>query len=131
MREKIKKKNRKKGDIGEGIACEYLLKRGFVICDRNYRKKYGEMDIVATKDNKIHFIEVKSVVFNNGYYQSGYKPEDNVHQQKIHYIKNMIQTYYEEKNLDREGDFAFDIICVYLNFVSRKAKIKMIENIIL
>ena len=52
---------RKLGDIGENIACHFLKKRGFEILDRNYSRKWGELDIVAKKDSIIHFVEVKSV----------------------------------------------------------------------
>jgi len=52
---------RRLGDIGENIACDFLKKRGFEILDRNYLKKWGEIDIVARKDSVIHFVEVKSV----------------------------------------------------------------------
>ena len=51
----------KTGEIGENIAVKFLMKHGFSILDRNYTKKWGEIDIVAEKDNKISFIEVKSV----------------------------------------------------------------------
>lgn len=49
------------GKIGENYACDYLRKEGFKVIDRNYLRKWGELDIVAQKDKKIHFVEVKSV----------------------------------------------------------------------
>ena len=49
------------GQLGEDSACEYLIKMGYKVIERNYLKKWGEIDIVAKKDNRIHFIEVKSV----------------------------------------------------------------------
>lgn len=49
------------GQIGEDCACKYLEKCGFKILERNYLKKWGEIDIVAKKGNKLHFVEVKSV----------------------------------------------------------------------
>jgi putative endonuclease len=134
MRQKTKELNTIKGRLGEKIACEYLVKRGFLIIDRNYRKKWGEIDIIATKDNIIHFIEVKSVslsVCEKWESAEKHRPEENVHRYKVLKIKKMILCYVEEKRQNREEDFAFHVICVYLNFVSRKAKIKIIENIIL
>ncbi len=134
MRQKIKELNTIKGRIGEQIACEYLVKRGFIIKDRNYRKRWGEIDIIATKDSKIHFIEVKSVSVSDCGQVEKYekhKPEDNVHPYKIHKIRKVVVNYLDEKSSSGIGDFAFHVICVYLNFVSRKAKIRIIENIIL
>ena len=52
----------KTGEIGENVAVKFLMKHGFAILDRNYTKKWGEIDIVAEKDSKLHFVEVKSVV---------------------------------------------------------------------
>ncbi|MBX4181397.1 YraN family protein, partial [Candidatus Parcubacteria bacterium] len=52
---------RKLGDIGENIACDFLKNRGYTIVERNYLRKWGEIDIVARKGEVIHFVEVKSV----------------------------------------------------------------------
>jgi putative endonuclease len=46
--------------LGEDLACEYLKKIGFKILERNYRKTYGEIDIVALDKNVLTFIEVKT-----------------------------------------------------------------------
>ena len=54
-------KTQKTGEIGENIAVRFLVKRGFTVVDRNYTKKWGEIDIVAEKADKIYFIEVKSM----------------------------------------------------------------------
>src|SRR3989338_3683782 len=49
------------GNIGEELACMFLVKQGFTIIERNYKKKWGEIDIMAKKDKILHFIEVKTV----------------------------------------------------------------------
>jgi len=49
------------GRLGEDIAVKHFVKHSFKVLDRNYRKKWGEIDIVAEKDNILHFIEVKAV----------------------------------------------------------------------
>ena len=49
------------GKIGEKITKTFLMKHDFSVLETNYRTKYGEIDIIATKDSKIRFIEVKSV----------------------------------------------------------------------
>ena len=49
------------GRLGEDIAAKYLESKGFSIVGLNYRKKYGEIDIIAQKSKITHFIEVKSV----------------------------------------------------------------------
>ena len=50
--------------LGEDKACEYLKKLGFKILERNYRKTYGEIDIVAIDKNVLAFIEVKTRTSN-------------------------------------------------------------------
>ena len=41
--------NKKTGSLGENMATMFLVKHGFEILDRNYSKKWGEIDIVAKK----------------------------------------------------------------------------------
>ncbi len=48
------------GKRGEDIACDYILKKAYKIIERNFRKGYGELDIVAVKSNTLVFIEVKT-----------------------------------------------------------------------
>lgn len=43
--------NIKIGNLGENIACNFLEKKGFKIIERNYRKKWGEIDIIAQSFN--------------------------------------------------------------------------------
>ena len=46
--------------LGESAACEYLTKKGYEVIERNFRKGYGEIDIVAIHRNILVFIEVKT-----------------------------------------------------------------------
>ena len=50
--------------LGENKACEYLQKLGFKILERNYRKTYGEIDIIALDKDVLSFIEVKTRTSN-------------------------------------------------------------------
>lgn len=52
------------GKKGEDLATEYLMKNGYKILERNYRKQYTEIDIIAQKDNVLVFIEVKTRTSN-------------------------------------------------------------------
>ena len=137
---------RKLGDIGENIACDYLVNHGFEIIGRNYLRKWGELDIIAKKANIIRFIEVKSARLHPNYregwqvscvtlpvnviHETGYRPEDNVHPQKLKRLSRVIQTYILEKRLDA-FDWQLDIITVKIDQANRKARIEMLENIII
>ena len=50
----------KLGKKGEDAACAYLERRGYIICQRNFRCRYGEIDIIAFKGNELSFVEVKT-----------------------------------------------------------------------
>ncbi|MCR4284125.1 MAG: YraN family protein [Parcubacteria group bacterium] len=132
---------RQVGELGEDIACRFLVKQGHKIRDRNYRKKWGEIDIISEKDNIIHFIEVKSVSretlpSNVNHETNSYTPEDNVHPWKLKRIYRTIQTYlldkkvYHTKQGEDETEWQIDIIAVFLNIKTRKAKVRITENII-
>jgi len=47
------------GKKGEHLVACYLERQGFFIVERNYRKKYGEVDLIARKNNELAFVEVK------------------------------------------------------------------------
>jgi putative endonuclease len=49
----------KKGKEGESLVAQYLQKRGYTIICKNYRKPFGEVDLIAQKDDTIAFVEVK------------------------------------------------------------------------
>lgn len=52
--------NKNFGAKGEDIAVNYLLDRGYDLIEKNFRSKFGEIDIVVKKDRKIYFVEVKT-----------------------------------------------------------------------
>jgi putative endonuclease len=123
---------RKLGNMGESIVCKYLERNGYVIIDRNYLKKWGELDIVAEKDNLIHFMEVKTVSrdFSLPSIKNSFRPEENVHKIKINRLKRVIQTYISEKKIESKF-WQFSVAILYLDRRSRKARIVFLKNIII
>ncbi len=126
---------RKLGDIGENIACDFLKRRGFAILERNYLRKWGEIDIVAKKGSVMRFIEVKSIsrATLDGSVTHGtlgeYRPEDNMHPWKLKRLARTMQTYLLEKKLD--CDWQLDLVTVKIDQQTRRAKVEIIENIII
>lgn len=114
---------RKLGDIGENIAGEFLLKRGYEIVERNYLRKWGEIDVIAMKRGVYHFVEVKSVSYET------YRPEENMHPRKLKRLGRTIQTYLLHKKLD--CDWQLDLITVRMDMKTRHARVEMIENIVI
>ncbi|MFA5792005.1 MAG: YraN family protein [Candidatus Paceibacterota bacterium] len=130
------------GEIGENVAVKFLVKHSFSILDRNYTKKWGEIDIIAEKANKLYFIEVKSVSREtlNTFISKSYnsfderyepRPEDNMHPWKLKRLSRTIQTYILSKKIPEEKEWQVDLLVVYLCQKEKKAKIKVVSNIIL
>lgn len=144
------------GNLGEEIASRFLINKGFEIVDRNYRKKFGEIDIVAKKEEIIHFVEVKTVSrdnlkdpisqvedkdtfrpkTNSEFVRSNnpedcFRPEDNVHPWKLKRLSRAIQVYLAEHKLGEETFWQFDVITVLLDVKNKIARVKILEDIIL
>lgn len=117
------------GKIGEDIATRFLVKRGFSIIERNYTKKYGEIDIVATKEGILHFLEVKTLKAAGK--QQAYRPEENVSHPKLKRFIRACQVFLEERNVSQETPWQIDVVSVFLDLKHKKAKVTFLENIIL
>lgn len=123
---------RAKGNIGENIACKFLEGKGFIIKNRNYQRKWGELDIVAEKDQEIHFFEVKSITKNfEDLYFDAHKAEDNVDGLKIKHLRRMIETYLNDEKKGIDSVFHFHVLCVFMNMESRKGRVRWLKDIIL
>jgi putative endonuclease len=124
--------SQKTGEIGENIASRYLESKGFKIIERNYTEKWGEIDIVAQKKGEYHFVEVKSVVRDNldGKFE-GVRPEENMHEKKMERMGRIVQTYLSNRNISEDTEWQCDLVCVYLDVKGKKAKVEVLENIIL
>lgn len=127
--------SQKTGELGEEIACKFLIKHGFSILERNYTKKWGEIDIVAQKGEKRYFVEVKSKQVDNNFdfnrlSDKENRPEDNMHVFKMKRLRRIVETYLISKRLGY-ADWQFDLLVVYLNTEKRIAKVKVVDNIIL
>ncbi len=119
---------REKGNRGEEIACNYLLEQGFLVQERNYLKKWGEIDIIATKEGMLHFFEVKS---STNKATEGFRPEENVHDLKTRRLKRTLQTYLNERRCGIDVEFKFHVLVVKFDLLTGKSDVTMLENIIL
>lgn len=115
------------GNLGERLAARFLKNRGFSIVETNYRKKWGEIDIVAEKDKILHFVEVKATVSRE---TSGYRPEENIRLWKKQRMARAIKTYLLDRNVSYETEFLVDVIALNLDFFNKKTKVHFIRNII-
>ncbi len=95
--------------MGEEIACEYLRKKNYKIIDRNYRKPWGEIDIICkNKSQTLIFVEVKAMRQNKQL-----EPEDNFSKFKLKKFQRVASLYAGEKkyNLGKNG-WQLDLIAI-------------------
>jgi len=112
-----------RGKEGEDIACKYLAEKGYLIIERNYRGKKGEIDIIARDGNVIVFIEVKSwktiPVSEAGFSMSNMK--------KRRITKSAEQYIFENSKQISDLDIRFDFLFVDVarNSISHNTNIIM------
>ncbi|WP_278489803.1 YraN family protein [Megamonas funiformis] len=92
---------------GEDKAVEFLKVKNYTILVRNYHSRFGEIDIIARKQNTIIFVEVKTRK-NTAF---GF-PAEFVDYQKQQKIMKTAQLYIND-NFNAEFDYRFDIIEVF------------------
>ena len=122
------------GQLGEDIALGYLKNRGFDVIERNYRKKWGEIDIICKKDSVLHFVEVKAGEVLYRFPKDGeevYRPEDHMHVHKKKRLKRIIETYVLDKGMHTTKNYTLDLIVVLINTETKKVKVKLIEDVLL
>ncbi len=109
------------GNFGENYVSNYLKNLGFKIISRNYHTKYGEIDIIASKDDKIHFVEVKtrkSLLFGT--------PEEAYSLRKQDRIIKTALSYLKENNLNKA--FQIDFVALILNEKNEVLSITIYDN---
>lgn len=130
-----KARNRLTGNLGEDIAVKYLKDRGYLIMERNYWRKWGELDIVSRETaGKVHFIEVKTVSYetkaelHRAVSYGTWRPEEQVHQFKLHQIYKALETWITDNNYG--GSWQIDVLAIRIVPRESFATVNFIENIV-
>lgn len=119
-----KKDNRKqKGAAAEELAAAALIEKGFRILDRNWRCRFGELDIVAESGDMLVVIEVRS---RSGTTSFG-TPSESVNARKMIQVRNTAQHYIHQKRY-YERPIRFDVISVMLGSDLTATSMEHIEN---
>lgn len=115
--------NKDTGKYGEDIACNFLIKRGFNIIERNFRySRAAEIDIIAAKDKVLHFVEVKTRTSN-----AFGTPLEAISKEKLSSIFKCA-LFYLNKNSRAYKKFQIDAIGILLK-KDNENEINFIENI--
>lgn len=96
-----------KGRDGEALARNYLIKKDFTILEQNWRSGRNEIDIIALRENLLHFVEVKT----RHSLKFGY-PEDGVSRKKFNCIRQCAVDYVHKSRWHR--NIQFDILSVLI-----------------
>ena len=123
------------GKLGEDIAVKYLENHGYSVLERNYRKPWGEIDIIASESvGKNQFLALKSqeLVFFEVKTQNQkfeWRPEENVTRHKKHQLSRIVATYLKEHKIPESQDWRIDVLAIKLDFETKNAHIEHIQNI--
>lgn len=110
------------GSKGEQLAAQYLEKKGFKILATNFFIQWGEIDIVAIKQNKLHFIEVKTrTSIRKG------RPEESVNFKKLKRIWKAGIIFMRKNGI--KHPFQIDVIAVLMDKQQNKIFIRYFPNI--
>ena len=101
--------NKHTGNKGEDMAAGWLQQNGYTILERNWRFGHWEVDIIASKENKLHFFEIKtrrSDRFGN--------PEESIGKKKMQNLRNAAEEY---QYLHPEWKYVqFDVLAITMYF---------------
>lgn len=117
----MQKNHLETGAAGEELAVDYLLKKDYLILERNWRCKHFEIDIIASLQNILVFVEVKtrkSIDF-------GY-PEESISKIKMKRLK-LAGTFYHYQN-PKYKRIQFNVIAILL-LPNKPASIEMFEDV--
>lgn len=114
--------NQKIGAIGEDIAVDLLKRNGLVILARNFRCRFGEIDIIAKDHTTLVFVEVKTRKS-----LSCGRPEEAVTYRKQAKLR-LLAAVYLQKKLSLLTSCRFDVCSIYLNKQNELDSAEILQN---
>ena len=116
--------NSQVGKYAEDIAVEYLKTKGYKILFRNYRKPWGEIDIIIGEGKVIIFVEVKANMSD----YTNFQPEIRASREKMKKVVRTARTYLAQYDLN-DSEWRLDVIAVTFDKDRGVAKIRHFKNI--
>lgn len=117
-----------KGELGalaESCAAQYLENKNYRVVTRNYRKPWGEVDIIAEKEGIVVFVEVKA----NRKEIAGFEPELRVNPYKQHKMVRIAKTFLSDYSFPADQPWQMDVLAVTFAAEKGVAKIRHYKNI--
>lgn len=109
------------GVFGENTAAEFLKKQGFKILEKNYKCRFGEIDIIAKDGKTISFVEVKTITAGKTE-----TPYDTINARKQEHISKSASFYLHTKELE-DFTYRFDVVAIKYN-KDKKPDIELIRD---
>ncbi|MEK7533684.1 MAG: YraN family protein [Patescibacteria group bacterium] len=116
----MKKFNRQTGASAENIAANHLIEKGYGILERNFRNKFGEIDIIAKDKNILVFVEVKAKIGGD----FGL-PEEMISKGKLQRVRNMATMYMNGELLPCR----IDVVAIVLDENNEVVRLTHYENV--
>jgi putative endonuclease len=116
----MKTLNRATGRSGEALAARALEDKGYIIIEKNFANKFGEIDIIAKDKGTLVFVEVKA--------KTGIEygmPEEMVGRGKLQRIRNMAILYMKGKNVPCR----IDVVAIVLSEDNDVVRLTHYENV--
>ncbi|MBI4067360.1 YraN family protein [Candidatus Gottesmanbacteria bacterium] len=120
-----KKNNLQTGFFGESVAENYLKKHGYKILERNFKKRYTEIDIVCLDKDTLVFVEVKTRKTN-----SFGPPQESITHWKMQSLKRSAH-YYKLLHPELPSSLRIDVLSLRLTDENKVENIELIKNITL
>jgi putative endonuclease len=110
------------GRLGERLAAEHLERLGYRIVSRNYRTRFGELDLVATDEYTLVFVEVKTR-------RAGGEPWDNLGEAKRRQVRSMGRAWLSEvHDRPRASELRFDAVGVVIDRDGALVRLEHLEG---
>lgn len=113
------------GKHGEDLASEYLKKSGYEILERNFKKPWGEIDVICSFKGVTVFVEVKTQNKNNRFF---IRPEENITPFKQKQLIKSAKAYLAHKR-QLDSHWQIDVIAVEIE-ADKSAEIRHLKNAI-
>jgi len=98
----------KTGKAGERFAEAYIKKLGFHLLDSNWRRPWGELDLVAEKEGIVHFIEVKA----SSAPAEGFEPQLRADPKKMKKVERTARTWLVANRYPWDQPWQMDVIAI-------------------
>ncbi len=112
------------GRLGEDLAREHLERLGFRVLERNYRTRFGELDLIVCDDATIVFVEVKTRRLG----ASAGSALESVSPRKQRQVRGMAAAWLVDSNdRPRSAELRFDVVAVTVDQRARLVRLDHLE----